>query len=98
TEQVTARLAEAKTAKAAATARAEEIRALCASATVPMLADGYIAGAMSVSDIKAHITEIKAAIDKAEIDAGLDPDHGVKNIEAGWERAFQANRRGNRAN
>lgn len=99
TEQVTARLTEAKTAKTAADARATEITALCAAAKVPELAAPYITGAMSIDAIKTQLTTFTAALDKAEIDAGLDPDHGVKNIESGWKAAFQSvNRRGNRAN
>ena len=98
-EQVQARITAATEAKAAATARATEITALCASAKVPNLAGGYIGGAMSLDDIRAHLTTITAALDKAEIDAGLDPDAGVKNIATGWKAAFQSvNRRGNRAN
>ena len=98
-EQVQARIASAIEAKTAATARATEITALCAAAKVPELAAAYVTGGMAIAEIKTQLTTFTAALDKAEIDAGLDPDHGVKNIESGWKAAFQSvNRRGNRAN
>lgn len=55
-------------------ARAKEIRALCAAAKCPELAEGYIRGSMAIGDVKAQITTIKAKLDKAEVDTSLSPD------------------------
>lgn len=73
---VQAAIGEATTARATAAARATEITALCATAKLPELAAGYIAGAMATVDIKAHLTTLTAKLDAVEIDAGLDPSHG----------------------
>jgi ATP-dependent protease ClpP protease subunit len=56
-------------------ARAKEIKALCVTATLEGLADGYIRGSMAAADVKAHLTTITARMDKAEIDANLPPGH-----------------------
>lgn len=72
-DEVTARTRSVKQTREAAEARAREIRALCDTAKTPELADGYVRGAMSVADIKAHLTTITAKLDRAEIDARLDP-------------------------
>lgn len=79
--QVQARVAEATAAKVAAaaaataaTARAESITALCAKTKQPELAAGYINGAMSIDDVKAHLVIITAKQDRIEIDTNLDPD------------------------
>lgn len=91
-EQVQARIAADKTQRAAAQARADEIRGLCATAKVPELADGYIAGGMAVADVRAHLTAITARLDTVEIDTSLNPGThtGAKDgdIAASWKKAF----------
>lgn len=77
-DQVTARLAEETRTRAAARQRETDIRAACAMAKAPELADGYIAGAMAVTAVKAHLTVITAKLDKVEIDTGLVPDRTGK--------------------
>lgn len=86
-EQVQARVTETKTTRAAATARATEIRALCAAAKTPELADGYINGQMPVEDVRTHLTTITAKLDAVEIDHGLAPDARMKTITDGWNKA-----------
>jgi ATP-dependent protease ClpP protease subunit len=75
-DQVMARITAEKSAQAAKTARASEIRGLCATAKLPTLADGYINGAMSIGDVRAHLTTVTAAMHRAEIDTGLTPENG----------------------
>lgn len=78
--QVQARVTEAQTARAAAATRATEIRALCAAADQTDLADSYINGQMAPADVRAQLVTITAKLDRAEIDAGLQPDqrrHGA---------------------
>lgn len=77
-EEVTSRVNEWKEAKQQAAVRATEIRALCEKAELPELADGYIKGGMELGDVRLHLTTLTARLDKAEIDAGLEPDQGVK--------------------
>lgn len=91
-DQVTARIAEAKAARAAAATRATEITALCASATLPELADGYIAGAMPIPAIKQQLATLKAKLDAVEIDGGLDPHVG--GAAGSWKDAFAKANRG----
>jgi hypothetical protein len=55
---------------------------------MPQLAAGYIAGGLAVADVQTHLTTIKALIDTAEIDSGINPDQGPADIDAGWKRAF----------
>lgn len=74
--QVTARIGEAKNTKAIAKRRADDITGICTTAKVPGLATGYINGAMSVEDVRAHVTTITAMLDKVVIDSGLAPDAG----------------------
>lgn len=77
-EQVNARVATAKSAKAAAATRETEIRALCARAKFPQLAAGYIRGGMSADAVREHLTTVQAAAgDSTTIDGGLRPDAGV---------------------
>ena len=75
-DQVTARVGQEKQARAEAATRATQIRALCAQNTLPELADGYIKGAMSIDDIKAHLVTLTARLDHADIDGSLPPDQG----------------------
>lgn len=77
-EQATIRIEEWKKVKQQAAARATEIRALCEKAELPELADGYIKGRMELGDVRLHLTTLTARLDRAEIDAGLEPDQGVK--------------------
>lgn len=79
-DQVKAKVAETKTAKAVAAARAKEIRALCDTAKQPELADGYINGAMSVADVRNHLTIVTAKVDAERvIDSSLDPAAQTRN-------------------
>lgn len=71
---VDARLAEERQARAARTERETSIRQACALAKVPELADGYVAGAMSLADVKAHLVVVRARLDKVEVDNSLHPD------------------------
>ena len=72
--EVAARVTAAKDQKATAHARATQITALCSQHKLPELAKGYIDGAMSIDQVKAHVLAITAKVDKAEIDATLNPD------------------------
>ncbi len=73
---------DAKVIRAAAASRATEITALCATAKCPELAAGYIAGSIALDAVRAHLTTITAKLDRVEIDANLDPDHGLKKGSA----------------
>jgi hypothetical protein len=59
-----------------AQARVTEIRGLCQKAKQDDLADGYIAGGMTVDQVRDHLTKITARLDAAEVDAHLPPDQG----------------------
>jgi ATP-dependent protease ClpP protease subunit len=72
---VTAQLEEAKAAKAHRETREREIRGLCATAKLPELADGYVAGVMAAADVKTHLTTITAKLAGVEID-GHPPADG----------------------
>jgi len=72
------RIASEKQARATAKARETEIRALCAKAKQPDLADGYVAGGMKIEQVRQQLTLITAKLDKVEIDGGLEPDHGSR--------------------
>jgi ATP-dependent protease ClpP protease subunit len=85
---VQSRVAAERARKDQVTTRANEITAACGIAKLPHLAAGYIAGGMAIADVKTHLTTIKALVDKAEIDAGINPDQGVADHEASWKRAF----------
>lgn len=79
-DQVTARIATAKAEQAKATARATEIRALCAAAKHDDLADGWIAGGITVEAVRATLTNVTAKIDKATpVDGSLLPENGDKS-------------------
>jgi hypothetical protein len=75
---VDARVSAEKASRAAAQARGDEITALCKLANLPELASGYIKGAMSVDDVRAHLTTVAAKIDHVEIDGTLSADNGGK--------------------
>lgn len=76
-DQVNARIADNKQQKAAAKSRADAITGICATAKLPELAAGYIAGAMTEADVRAHVTTITARMNMTEIDASLHPDGGT---------------------
>lgn len=74
-EHVTARIAEERTARAQAAERTQAITHLCATATVPELAAGYVSGGMTLDAVKAHVLTISAVLDgRVEINTQLDPD------------------------
>lgn len=85
TDQVTARIDAAKTAKASADSRATEIRGLCNTAKVSDLANRLVASGMSVADVRAHLTDVKAYGDNKEINGGLPVDEPASH---GWKNAF----------
>ena len=71
---VTARLADEARARAQQRERETAIRAACALAKLPELTDGYVAGGMSLDQVKAQLAVLVAKLDKVEIDASLGPD------------------------
>lgn len=77
-EAVTARITGEKDSRAAAAARERDIRALCTLAKQPDLADGYVAGAMTTAQVREHLSKITAKLDRAEIQAGIRPDEGMR--------------------
>ena len=87
-DQAQARIATDKAQREAALARANQIRTLCANAKLAELADGYIAGGMSVEAVMAHLTTITARLDKVEIDGGLRPDLGAADVKTSWQRVI----------
>jgi ATP-dependent protease ClpP protease subunit len=79
-DQVTARIETAKTERTERDTRTREIRALCTAAKLPELADGYIAGAMPLEAIRAHLTTITAKLDRVEIDNHPPVDSGRQSV------------------
>ena len=79
-EQVTARVDTAKAERTARATRASDIRALCATAKVPQLADSYIDGGMSVEAVRTQLTTVTALVDRVEIDSHppTDPKNNSK--------------------
>lgn len=84
-EQVQARIATAKaekqaaadreaTARAATQARTEQITAACQTAGLPEAAAGYIAGGMTLDQVRTHLATIRPRLDRAEVDGKLSPD------------------------
>jgi ATP-dependent protease ClpP protease subunit len=71
--EVTARVSAEQAKQARATARAKDIRALCVTAKLEELADGYVDGGMSVDAVRAHLVTIKAKASPA-IDSALPAD------------------------
>lgn len=90
TAAVTARLEQARADRAAAQARVEQITSVCATARVPELAAGYIAGGMPVDQVRAHLTVITAKLDKVEIDGKLplDGQNARQKAAASWDAVF----------
>ena len=79
-DQVTAKVAETRAAKAAVTEREAQIRATCALAQLPELASDYIAGGMPLETVKAQLVTVRAKLDAAvRIDGRLTPkdQHGA---------------------
>lgn len=62
------------TARAAAQARTEQITAACKAAGVPELADGLVAGGMTLDQVRAHLATLRPRLDRAEIDGKLSAD------------------------
>lgn len=77
-DAVAARIGAERTARAAAQTRATDITALCTKAKLPARAALYIKSALSVDDVRADLTTLTAQLDRAEINGGLDPDHGTQ--------------------
>lgn len=90
-DQVTARIDRERADRAAATARAEDIRAVCAMARLPELADAYISGGMPIESVRAQLTVVKAKLDGIEIDGSLPVEDSKKaraQVSASWDAAF----------
>lgn len=87
-EQVQAKVAEAKEAQRQAQARTTEIAGIVAAAKLPAEFAVRFDG-MSIANVRAAVTDMKALLDKAEIDSGLDPDRG-NTTAAAWTDAFKA--------
>lgn len=75
-EQVNARVTSEKAARAAAKSRETAIRTLCKNAHCDRVADTLVKSALSIDDVKAHLTTLVAMKADATIDPSLDPDHG----------------------
>lgn len=73
-DEARTRVAAEQETRTTAVAREKDIRALCATAKQSEFADGYVRSAMSLADVRAHLTTITAKLDRVEIDGGLNPD------------------------
>jgi len=67
---------QARAMREAAEARSTDIRAACALAKLPELADAYVAGGMPLDQVRAQLTVMAAKLDKVEIDTTLVPAGG----------------------
>jgi ATP-dependent protease ClpP protease subunit len=90
-EQVTARIATAKTEQAQSAARVAEIRALCATAKQADLADTFITGGLSVDGVRAALTHVTAQLDRVNpIDASLQPETGTATVRIDTAAVYAA--------
>lgn len=106
-ERVT--LAEARTrvaawrqAQTAEAARRDSIRGVCKLAGLEALADGYIAGGMSVDLVRTHVATVAALADRAAgVDGALLPDAALGTAPAKRVRTaaevYEARRKGTAA-
>lgn len=76
-EDVKSKVAGEKDSRANAQQRADAITAACAAAKMPERASVYIASALPLDEVTKDLTNLKAALDKAEIDTGISPDQGA---------------------
>lgn len=83
-DQVHARIASEKQAREAKAAYETGVRAKFKVAGISEAADAFLN-----RDVETLVQIIAAKLDKVEIDANLDPDHGVVNAPATWKRAFE---------
>jgi ATP-dependent protease ClpP protease subunit len=72
-------------------AHAKEVAALCETAKLPELADGYALAHTPIATVKAHLTVVTAKLDRVEIDTRHNGDEGKKpagrlNAAAIYER------------
>lgn len=79
-DQVDARIASAKAEKVAAVTRANDIRAICATAKQSDLAETFITGGLSVEGVRAILTSLAAKLDQVTIDGTLKPDSGTAKV------------------
>jgi hypothetical protein len=86
-EAVHARLQQAKDRRAAAEARATEIRGLCKAANVEDRAEAYIGAGVSSDFVKNELTWVTAKLAGAEIESALPPDVRPSAAD-GWSRAI----------
>lgn len=77
-DQVQARATAERGRREQASAREADIRALCSMSHLEELASDLVAGGMTVDQVRTHMTKLVAKLDKVEIDAGLNPDHGTR--------------------
>lgn len=77
-DTVVARIDQVKGERARATARANEITAICAAAQLPELSAAYIEGGMSPAAVRSQMTVITARLDAVNIDGALDIDSAQK--------------------
>jgi ATP-dependent Clp protease protease subunit len=92
-DQVTMKINAAKTERTARDTRATEIRALCATAKLPELADDYIAGGMSPEKVRAQLVTVTAKLSGVEIDNKI-PDRTTESVAASWKKVFAGAGRG----
>lgn len=86
--EVTARIATAKDERTARDTRATEIRALCATAKLPELADDYIAGGMSPEKVRAQLVTVTAKVAGGEIDNKIPDRDPAVSAKKTWDAAF----------
>lgn len=92
-DQATARIDSDRQARTDAAARDTAITGLCKAAKVPQLAQGYIAGAMSIDAVQAHLVTVTALIDgRLATDGSLLPDAGGVDVAGSWKTAFKGTR------
>jgi ATP-dependent Clp protease protease subunit len=87
--QANERIAVVAANRAVERARIAEVTAACDIGRVQQLAKYFIAGGISADQAGLMVCELKAMLDKAEIDAGIDPDQGVHDHSRSWTRAFK---------
>lgn len=71
-------LDQPKVAVDARVAHAKEVRALCETAKLPELAEGYVLAHTPVATVKAHLTVVTAKLDRVEIDTRHAGDESPK--------------------
>lgn len=75
-------------------AHAKEVRALCETAKMPELAEGYVLAHTPIATIKAHLTVVTAKLDKVEIDTrhGDEKDPTARATRLTHAQIYEARR------